>query len=266
MNHVLWPTALLTAALFWIGSRVESKVNSRPLRLVLIVVATVLALSGLLFAAYYTKLLGEPIWLYRFRAAAATELTAAGLGLLAGFVHQARHKHPFLKRQLRSLTVPAILVVVIGAPYIKPLIRPLKKNQLIEQWKDGVCLQSTPSTCGPASAATIVSSLGKSVTAAELATESLTYAGGTENWYLVRALRKRGFTVEFRPTAPDSAEFPASAIAGVKLQQGTGHFIALISNTDSNYSGSDPLTGRFNATLAELKANYEFTGFFLVIR
>jgi hypothetical protein len=266
MNHLFWPTGLLAALLFWIGSGIEKTLNSRPQRLAFIVIATALALPGLLFAAYYTKLLGEPIWLYRFRAAPGTELTAAGVGLLAGFAHQARHKHALLRKQLRSLTIPAILAVIISAPYLKPLIRPVKQSQLTEQWRDGVCLQSTPSTCGPASAATIVKSLGKTVTEAELARESLTYAGGTENWYLVRALRQRGFHVEFQPTLPDAPEFPTPAIAGVKLPQGTGHFIALLSQADSNYVGSDPLTGRFTATLAELKMNYQFTGFFLVIR
>ena len=266
MNHLVWPTALLAGMLFWIGSRVEPKLVSRPQRIGFITFAIGIALPGLLFAAYYTRLFGEPIWLYRFRAAPATELTAAGVGLIAGLIHEARQKYGLLRKQLRSLTVPAILAVIIGAPYVKPLIRPLKRNQLSEQWQEGVCLQSTPSTCGPASAATIASSLGKRVTEAELVRDSFTYAGGTENWYLVRALRKRGFEVEFKPTPADAAAFPTSAIAGVKLPQGTGHFIALLNQAGSNYIGSDPLTGRFETTLEEMKANYEFTGFFLVIR
>ena len=266
MNHMLWPTLLMAGLLFWLGTKVESRFTSSTTRLFLLFVATILAIPGLLFAAYYTKLLGEPIWLYQFRAAPGTELTAAGAGLLAGFIHQARHKNVFLKRQLRVLTVPAILAVIVGAPYVKPLIRPLNKSLLTEHWEDGVCLQSTPSTCGPASAATIVRSLGSTVTEAELAHECLTYAGGTENWYLVRALRKRGFETEFKRTDVDATEFPTPAIAGVKLPQGTGHFIALIARDNSNYVASDPLTGRFTTTLAELKSTYQFTGFFLVIK
>lgn len=266
MNHLIWPTLLLTTLLFWLGMVAEKRLTSSSRRLFFLLGSLALAAPGFLFAAYYTKLLGEPIWLYRFRAVPGTELTASGLGLLAGFFHQARHKSTLLKKQFRTWTVPAILVVVTVAPYFKPLIRPLDRSQLTEQWKDGVCLQSTPSTCGPASAATIAKSLGKDVTEAELALESFTYAGGTENWYLVRALRKRGFEVEFNPTAIDAPEFPTPAIAGVKLPQGTGHFIALIGKENSNYVGNDPLTGRFTATFAELKSNYQFTGFFLVIK
>lgn len=266
MNHMLWPTALIAVLFFWLGTKAESKFTPSLERSAFLIISVILAAPGFLFAAYYTKLLGEPAWLYKFRAAQGTELSAACIGLLAGFVHEARHKYALLRKQLRTLTVPLILAVIIGAPYIKPLIRPLNKSQLVEQWKDGVCLQSTPSTCGPASAATILKSLGKSVTEAELARESLTYAGGTENWYLVRALRKRGLQVEFKPTSTDAADFPTSAIAGVKLPQGTGHFIALISTDNSNYTGCDPLTGRFTATLSELRDQYQFTGFFLVIK
>ena len=43
-------------------------------------------------------------------------------------------------------------------------------------------------------------------------------------------------------------------------------WIALISNDGTNYPGSDPLTGQFNATLTELKSDYQFTGFFLVFK
>lgn len=266
MNHMLWPTLLMAALLFWIGIKVEQRIAAALNRILFVISAAVLAIPGALFAAYYTKLLGEPIWLYEFRALPGAELTAAGTGLLAGFVHQARHKHPLMKRQLRAFTVPAIFAVVLAAPYAKPLLRPLDKSLLQENWKNGVCLQSTPSTCGPASAATLVRSLGKNGTEAELANESLTYAGGTENWYLVRALRKRGFKPELKLVAPDGLEFPTPAIAGVKLPQGTGHFIALISTDGTNYLGSDPLTGRFTATLTELKSDYRFTGFFLVIK
>ena len=266
MNHMLWPTALLATALFWLGTTAEQKLVGDPLRPLFVVLAALISLPGLLFAAYYTKLLGEPIWLYQFRAMPGTELTAAGFGLLAGFIHQARQKHTLLKRQLRAFTMPAIFAVVLTAPYIKPMLRPVDAQQFQEWWEDGVCIQSTPSSCGPASAATITRSLGQTIPEADLARESLTYAGGTENWYLVRALRQHGFKVEFQMVLPDAQEFPTSAIAGVRLAQGTGHFIALIGRDGTNYIVGDPLTGRLTASLSELQSEYKFTGFFLVIK
>lgn len=266
MNHLLWPTLLLTALFFWLGSKAEGWLIAPSRRWGFALLATVLAIPGLLFAAYYAKILGEPIWLYEFRALPGTELTAAGTGLLAGFIHQFRLKHSLIRKHLRPVTVPVILAVIIGAPYVKPLLRPLPKTQLTEQWKDDVCLQSTPSTCGPASAATILKSLGREATEAELACECLSYAGGTENWYLARALRKRGLRVEFKLLPQTAQTFPTPAIAGVKLPQGSGHFIALISKDGSHYIGSDPLTGKFSATITELKSDYHFTGFFLHLR
>lgn len=266
MNHLFWPTALIAALLFWIGCLMEGRLQNTPSRIIWIVILLALALPGLLFAAYYTKLLGEPIWLYWFRALPATELTAAGAGLLAGFAHQARYKQPFLKRQLTKLTIPVICALVIAVPYVKPVFRPLDSNQLQDHWEENVCLQSSASTCGPASAATIARSLGRRLTEAELARESLSYAGGTENWYLTRSLRKRGFKVEFVKVPPDSDAFPTPAIAGVKLSQGTGHFIALLDRQGATYSVGDPLIGKLTASLSELRTDYKFTGFFLVIK
>jgi hypothetical protein len=263
--HMFWFTVIIAAGLFWVGCLAEQKLASPVARFAFVVGATLAAVPGILFAAYYTKLLGEPIWLYRFRAVEGTELTAAGIGLLAGFVHQARHHHPLLRRQFRTFTVPMIFALVMVVPYVKPIVKPLDGRQLQERWEDGVCIQSTASTCGPASAATIARALGKHVTEAELAHESLTCAGGTENWYLARALRKRGFHVEFQKLPPDASEFPTPAIAGVKLAQGTGHFIALIAKAGTNYLAGDPLTGKLVAPLSELQAEYKFTGFFLTL-
>jgi hypothetical protein len=264
MNLALWPTALIGSALFWLGTIAERKLAGQLCRRIFVIIAVILAIPGALFAIYYTKLMGEPIWFYEFRSMTGTELSAAGLGLIAGYLNRARHRHPLLKRQLRAFTVPVIFSLVLAAPFVKPMLRP--SGQFQDQWKNGVCIQSTPSSCGPASAATIARFLGKNITEAELAHESLTYFGGTENWYLARALRKRGFNVEFRKLPANSENFPTPATAGVKLAQGTGHFIALISRDGTNYVAGDPLTGKEVAPLSELRSEYTFTGFFLVIK
>lgn len=266
MNHLLWPTLGLAAVLFWLGGFAERRLSNPKARLAFLTAALLASIPAISFAAYYTKLLGEPVWLYRFRALPASELSAAGLGLLGGFVHHARRKHSFLKRQLRAFTVPAIFSLILISPYAKPIIRPLDARQLQDRWDDDVCLQSTPSTCGPASAATIARCLGRALSEADLARESHTHAGGTENWYLTRSLRKHGFNVELVKIPPTSESFPTSAVAGVKLAQGTGHFIALLGRRGTNYLVGDPLVGKLTASLAELRTDYRFTGFFLVIK
>jgi len=257
---------LFGAAAFMLGGRLEGKLISKRTRVYFIIFAVLCAMPGVCFAAYYTKLLGEPVWLYKFRAVSGTEMAAAGMGLLAGFIHHARLKHPALHRQLRSSTVPALFAIALLVPYVKPVVRPLRMDQAAERWENGVCLQSTPSTCGPASAATILRTLGEQTTEFELAKDSFTYAGGTENWYLARAIRKRGHPVEFAKLDQLTDVFPTSAIAGVKLDQGTGHFIAVLSREGDTYTAHDPLAGKFTATLPELRQNYRFTGFFLHIK
>lgn len=266
MNPMLWPTALAAAGLFWLGCRAGKHLSTLQSRLWLVTVAVAFALPGVVFAAYYGKLLGEPIWLYKFRALPGSELTASGAGLLAGFGHSLREKHPVVRQQLRRFTVPAVLALLLVVPYVKPIVRPLNWSQLQDQWDADVCLQSTPSTCGPASAATLCRRVGKPAKEADLARESFTYAGGTENWHLARALRRRGMSVAFLKRNSTQTTLPTSTIAGVTLTQGTGHFIALLERSGTNYIVGDPLEGREELSLSDLMSRYKFTGFFMEVR
>jgi hypothetical protein len=266
MNPMFWPTALLAVLLFWLGTVAERCIVLPATRKVFLVLAAAIAAPGLLYVLYYTKLLGQPSWFFELRSWRYTELAGAGVGLLFGYIHHCRHKHPSLRRQLRRGTMPAIFAVVIAVPFLKPVVRPVDFRQMQDRWEGDVCLQSTPSTCGPASAATILRSLGKDVTEVELARECFTYAGGTEIWYLARSLRKRGCSVEFKTMDLGDAALLLPAVAGVRLREGTGHFIALLRNDGTNFIGNDPLTGKFKATLSELQTDYRFTGSFLLIK
>ncbi len=266
MNWMFWPTALVAGLLFWLGLRVEHSTASRTARWLLCATSVLAAVPGLLFALHYTKLLGEPIWFYEFRAARGSELTAAGIGLLAGWAQGLRPKQPLLQRQFKRLTIPALLAIVVAVPYVKPVLLPLNQSQLQSRWDNDVCLQSTSSSCGPASAATLARLAGKPVAESELARESLTYAGGTENWYLARALRHRGLTVIFVKAPRDVTSLPAPAIAGVKLTHGAGHFIAILGKEGDDYIVGDPLVGREVISVDALRSAYRFTGFFLVVK
>lgn len=266
MNWLFWPTAIVAAALFWLGQFLQTRLTSFPTRVALASIASVLALPGIAYATYYTKLLGEPIWLYELRALPGTELLAVGAGLAAGYLHGHRATHPALKRQLGRFTIPVALTLLLAIPYLKPMVRPLDRGLIRTEWRDGVCIQSTPSTCGPASAATLCRFSGKLVEEAELARESFTSATGTENWYLARALQGRGLAVSFLKKEPGEDRLPTPAIAGVRLAQGAGHFIALIGRDGTNYVLGDPLEGREVLSLPELKSRYQFTGFFMEVR
>lgn len=124
---------------------------------------------------------------------------------------------------------------------------------------------STPSTCGPASAATLFRQFGVEVGERELARECFSSRTGTENWYLARAFRRRGFDVEFVKMTDVPAELRGPAIAGVRVE-GRGHFIPVLGVTNGFAELGDPMIGYERVGLGGLAQRYEFTGFLMVIK
>lgn len=266
MSPIFWPTLALGVLCFWLGHRLQSRAQSFQIRAIEWTFAICAAMPGIMFATYYTKLLGEPLWLYRFRALPGSELAAAGLGLLAGMIQAFRTTSPTLKKLTSVIGVPLIFTFVLCTPYLKPMLRPLRLPDSANQPTDGVCRQSTPSTCGPASAVTLAKLAGVDLDEHQLARECFTSERGTENWYLARALRRHGLKAEFLELSPDSTELPYPAIAGVILSYGTGHFVPIIGKEGTNYIVGDPMQGREVKSLTELRAEYRFTGFFLIVK
>jgi ABC-type bacteriocin/lantibiotic exporter with double-glycine peptidase domain len=160
---------------------------------------------------------------------------------------------------------PIALFVVISLPFIKPILDPINLDSLRTSCPDKVCLQTTYSTCGPSSAASILLSLGQDASEQSLAREALTSKGGTELWYLARALKRRGFKTKYVVRSSSPQEFPAPAVAGVVLTGGTGQFIALVSRSGDQITVVDPLKGKFSLSNVELNSRYHFSGVFLFI-
>jgi hypothetical protein len=240
MNPLVLPTVVLWASLFagglhWSNSR---NVFSRP---VVFTLSVILAFSGLLFSAYYTKLLGEPLWLYQFRSIPFTELLAGGSGLLFGMIHGEVMRRDKLRRRIGRGTVPLLGLFIALLPFLKPVVGPIRET-FYDQWRGDVCMQTTPSTCGPASAATLFRHFGVNVTEEELARECFSSRTGTENWYLARAFRRRGFDVEFVRFDDSQTGLQAPAIAGTRFD-GSGHFIPILSITNGVAEIGDPMVG-----------------------
>jgi predicted double-glycine peptidase len=253
---------LCAVALYRLGSFLEKKTVSRPGRACLIFVAIVLAVPGILFVLYYTHLFDSAAWFYRFRALPYTELVVGGTGLLAGVLNSW-----FAPESLgEKLAVPAVLAVLLIVPFMKPVLDPLDLNQLRDRCDGEVCMQSTFSTCGPSSAATILKLLGQTASEQTLARESFTSRGGTEIWYMARAFERRGFHASVLIQPLDQLSPPSPAIAGVVLPGGAGHFIAIMSQTVDEVTIGDPMKGKLVVKKPDLKGWYHFTGFFLVIQ
>lgn len=260
MNWLLLPVLALAALLFLAGCRAgRSPSRVHPLAWL---AAAAGAVPALLFATYYLHLFDDAVWFYRFRSLPGSELSAAGAGLLAGLLYAWLAARSVRARML----IPALLLAGLLVPYVKPLLNPLDLGRLAGVCTNGVCLQSTASTCGPSSAATVLRLFGMEENEKTLAREAHTTASGTENWYLARALRRRGFPVHYAVLERPVSTLPYPSIAGVVLPGGAGHFIAVLGETDAAYVLGDPMIGKLTVPKSRLARAYDFTGFFMVVQ
>ena len=261
VNPLLLPTLIGSAAFFWLGLVLEEEFHSRRGGAVVWVSAVVLACPGLLYVLYYAHMFDDAAWFYNLRTVAYTELLACGLGLAAGVLQSWWEPENFGEK----IVAPAVLFVLVLVPFVKPLLDPIDMGQLKDRYEGEVYLQSTFSTCGPASAATLLRSFGKIASEKELAQDSFTSRGGTEIWYLARAFRKRGVRTSVVIRAGADLAIPSPAIAGVVLPGNAGHFIAILNSDQQRITIADPLKGKLVVASSDLPHYYRFTGFFLVL-
>lgn len=250
-------TGLLAVILSITGYMLTVKyLSSKPRKNIIqvMIASSALALPGMFLTIYYFHLIPEMKWYYDFRSLPGVELLTMFIGIAGGAYAV------MLSRRYQYWVLIAV-VLLSSAPYIKPLVFPLKKDKLRETWKGGICIQSSGSTCGPSSAATIMSMLGMPVSELELAQASYTSASGTEAWFQARALRSRGAEVKFIIMPPETVPEYFPCIAGVKLSGGIGHFIAILKRNGAKYEIGDPMSGPESLSTDELIKRYKFTGF-----
>jgi len=262
LNPIMLPVVLLAGVLFSAGSILEKKTDSHWGRIWLFAGSILVSFPSILFALYYTHLFDNAAWFYSFRTLPYTELVVAGSGLLAGVLTSWFGPETLGERA----AVPAGLVVVLMIPFVKPLLDPIDLKRLKETCEGEVCIQSTHSTCGPSSSATILKLLGQTASEKGLARECFTSRGGTEIWYIARAIKRRGLEASVQIQSPDHLSPPSPAIAGVVLPGGAGHFIAIMNVTADQITIGDPMKGKLVVKKDDLRSAYHFTGFFLVIR
>ncbi|QTN32531.1 peptidase C39 [Akkermansiaceae bacterium] len=250
-------SALLSFAAFFVAYRFALN-KSLKTRAAYLLVATILALPGLSFAAYYAHIFPEPSWYYQFRSIAGSELLIVFIGLAGGLAAT------FLPRLL--LVVPLLGIAAFSiVPFIKPFIGSIAEDTFKDKWDGEICLQSTPSTCGAASTASVIRSLGTQVTEREIAREAHSYAGGTEAWYLARSARARGYDVEFEFGSGFNPNVRLPAMVGVRLGS-IGHFIAILGMEGDLFVVGEPLSGRLLMSYEDLLKRYDFTGFHMLIK
>jgi hypothetical protein len=216
-----------------------------------------LSVPALLFDLYYLHLLPEWAWFYALRSWTGSEFLAVPLGGAGAAVAS------LLPRVLLPVCL-AGAVFAAAAPYLKPVLAPLPEKIFQERSQGVACLQSTASTCGPASVTSILRYLGGAASEHDIARAAYSNAGGTEAWYLARYVRRCGFSPRFDFRSTFTPETGLPAVVGVRFGP-TGHFIAVLDIRDGIVTVADPLRGEEHVPLAEFRRRYDFTGFHLVI-
>jgi predicted double-glycine peptidase len=239
------------------GQRLADRVQRR--RWVVGLLLVLLCLPGLSFVLYYAHLFPEPWWYIEWRSLPGTEALSASWCLLGGFLMPRAVAAPSFAAQIWRGLLFTLMTVFLLAPFAKPIIRPVElSTPLQNEWSDGVCLQTTASTCGPASLATILAYYGQPHSEREIARACYSCASGTELWYLLRFARRQGLRASYRQ--PRSvADIPAPALLGTGLGN-AGHFITVLGQTREGVVIGDPLSGKKTLTAAQLATEYRVCG------
>lgn len=255
--NLLGALALIAALVAF--SLIFRTARNRPwkLRAAWLLAMAVLSFPACVMALYYLHVLPEWGWFYTFRSWPGSEFCVVPLGAASALFAT------WLSRALLVLPLGGFLGASL-IPYLKPVLGPIEEKDFADHWEEGVCRQSTFSTCGPASLATILRGYGVEVTEHEIARSAYSYEGGTEAWYLARYTRANGMKPRFvfRESFDPEVQFPA--IVGVKIGA-SGHFIAVLDCSGGRVTVADPLYGRETLSLAEFHKRYQFTGFHLVV-
>lgn len=261
MNLLVIPTLALALLLFVCGQHAVHRCRTLRSKLGVSALWFLLGIPGFCFPLYYLHCFDDAKWFHEFRSLPFTELTAAGAGLFVGALAEFMARSKLLFRAL----LIAMLCLGVLAPHMKPVLAPVPSGRYADRWNDDVCMQSTLSSCGAASAATVFRTFGINLSEGEIARECFTYRGGTENWYLARAFRGRGCTVTYRLEQTFPTDLKTPAIAGVRIG-GAGHYIAILGRTDGKYVTANPLVGRREVPADRMTTKYDFTGFYMEIQ
>jgi hypothetical protein len=258
-NWLLFPTLFLGMALYWLGHRLGARPLEPRARAACIAAASVLCLPGLSFLLYYLHLIREPVWYVESRSLPGVEMLSAFWGLVFGIMEIRRPLVGIWRYLAGDRMMLRLSLLLMFVPFAKPILLPFINTRFNDAWKDGVCLQSTPATCGPCSLATISKHFGIEMKERDIARGSFSGMTGTENWYLIRYARRHGLEARVRHAAK-LADVNPPAIIGVKLDGGAGHFITYLGEEGRRHVIGDPLSGRFLFTDDVFRSLYAFSG------
>ncbi len=202
-------------------------------------------------------------WIIAGRARYVLFCLAVTVGLMSPLSRLPRRGQKILTCVLMGIFVIWFSVL----PFLVPAL--IKKNLLNLPTRldsDGVCLQSTDFTCGPAAAVTALGKLGFQASEGQLAVLSHTNPiAGTMQKCLSDALRrlyeKQGLQCQFRHF--DSVEQLKSAditLVVIKASFLTDHCVVVLEVSDQAVCIADPSFGKILMERAEFEKLWRFSG------
>lgn len=252
MTRLLIVNLFLFALLFILGLFIL-RLIPHNLRKFFIAGFCAISFPGLLYTLYYLHFFDDWVLFYSIRSCVIFNYYPSLLGLAAASLAL------MLRPWYRIAFIVLLLLPFVIIPFSKQLLNPLDVSSLTDNWEEDVCRQSTPSTCGPASAATLLKHLsGKKLSEAQIAKGALTTGTGTEAWYLAQYIKHQGCKINIL-TKMRSPVSPS--IAGIDMG-GIGHFVVVFGVSDKGVEIADPLDGK--KSLVDPRS-LRFTGFYLHI-
>jgi len=191
------------------------------------------------------------------------------LGFMAAMVLTTPLSRLPLKRDriVISILMAAIIFFLSVWPFLAPAFN---RSQLAHLQTriglDGVCLQNTGYTCGPAAAVTALHKLGLPADEGQLAILSCTSSmTGTPPDILAEVLQKQygkdGLVVEYRAFKNISELKKAGlTLAVVKFGFMVDHYVTVLEVTDSEIIVGDPLNGLDKMSYDEFRQKWRYVG------
>ncbi|MHB9023592.1 MAG: cysteine peptidase family C39 domain-containing protein [Armatimonadota bacterium] len=247
-NPYIIPALVGCILLFFLGERLAKRIKRPGARWAVGLLALLLCLPGLTYILYYAHIV-EPRWWYiQFRSITGIETLSAFWGLFVGLLAGwSVAGYRSIVRRYGEVLAFLLPIALSAVPFIKPILVPLEPFQkFTDTWDGPACIQSTASTCGPASLAAILNYYGIRKTEREIARACYSCGTGTELWYLIRYARRHGLQAELL-SAPRPEEIPVPSLVGVQIGRGyiraAGHFITVLENKGDQITIGDPMTG-----------------------
>jgi len=132
--------------------------NRTWMRFALMATSVVVSVPAVLFLCNYMWEVPSGAWFFSFHSLPAIEASSGFVGALLGvmFAHAKLHPHRLNLPVLAASVVVGITLLLV--PFGKQLFyTKVEYSSLKDVWKDGVCKQTSGTTCMPASFATVVS-------------------------------------------------------------------------------------------------------------